>query len=86
MIPGWPAGPGRSEGPGPGRSEGPGSALLEVRLGSGWLEDRSARIGSARYGFIRARISSSWLSSGLCSELGLVRLSSGSGLGSCVAG
>ena len=61
-------------------------ALLEARLDSGWLKDRSARIGSARYGFISARISSFWLSSGLCSGLGLVRLSSGSRLGSCVAG
>ena len=44
-----------------------GSPLSSARL--------EARLGSPRYGFIRG-------STGGCSELGLVRLVSGSGLGS----
>ena len=45
------------------------SAWLESRLGSGWLEHR-LKIGSAQLGtaLFETRISSSWLSSGPCSE------------------
>ena len=57
--------------------------LIGSPLSSAWLE---ARLGSPRYGLIRGWLGSVRLYSGLdsrqCSELGLVRLGSGSGLGS----
>ena len=57
--------------------------LIGSPLSSAWLE---ARLGSPRYGLIRDWVGSVrlylGLDSRLCSELGLVRLGSGSGLDS----